>query len=342
MKESYLASEIKHLVTTCENGKKEELQAQITNYSKKLEGIWSAINKEKKPRDLIRQLRTLDVDPPQYECSTVQMAELTQAYHQNLQNDTEIPPTDYNQEQQIMRTLEAIPAMQTLENNRETRMSEVLNEENVKNALNSTKNGTAIGINECPYELWKTLEKKHSEDRNLEKEGFDIIKVLTIVYQDIQRNGLDKASKFTLGWMCSLYKKKDPTKICNYRPITLLNTDYKILTKALALQLVHNIEHLIHPNQAGFIRKCSIFNQICLAKSIINYAEVTEENRAIVALDQEKAYDKIKHDYLWKAMKKFGLPHTFIKTVKTLYTNAHTMVAINGIFSKPYEVTRGV
>lgn len=137
-------------------------------------------------------------------------------------------------------------------------------------------------------------------------------------------------------------KKKDPTEISNYRPITLLNTDYKTLTKALAVQLIEEIENLIHPDQARFIKNHSIFNQIHLAKSIINYAEVTHENGAIVALDQEKAYDKIKHDYLWETMEKFGIPSTFINTVKSLYGNAYTKVAINGTFSEPYKVTRGV
>ena len=52
-KETYLVSKIEHLVTTNENWKQEELRALITNHGEKLGGIWSAINKEKKPRDLI-------------------------------------------------------------------------------------------------------------------------------------------------------------------------------------------------------------------------------------------------------------------------------------------------
>jgi hypothetical protein len=43
-----------------------------------------------------------------------------------------------------------------------------------------------------------------------------------------------------------------------------------------------------------------ITNPEALAKAIISYAEVAEENGAIIVLDQEKAYDKIWHDYLWK------------------------------------------
>ena len=122
----------------------------------------------------------------------------------------------------------------------------------------------------------------------------------------------------------------------------LLNSDYKILTKALAIQLIDDIGSMVHPNQAGFIPKRSIFNQIRLAKMILSYAKVTEENRAIIALDQEKAYDKIRHDYLWATLDKFDIPPTFSKTVKALYQHAYMQVAINGILSSPYQVTHGI
>ena len=88
----------------------------------------------------------------------------------------------------------------------------------------------------------------------------------------------------------------------------LLNTDYKILTKALVLQLIDDIEVMIHLNQVGFIPKWSIFDQIRLTSTKVSYIEATKENGAIVALDQEKAYDKIKHDYLWAILKKFDIP----------------------------------
>ena len=102
------------------------------------------------------------------------------------------------------------------------------------------------------------------------------------------------------------------------------------------------IHTLVHPDQAGFIPQRSIFNHIRLAKAIINYTEVMEENGVIIALDQEKVYDKIRHDYLWAMLESFGLPPHFTKTVKALYQNAHTQVAINGVLSHPFKVTHGV
>ena len=100
-------------------------------------------------------------------------------------------------------------------------------------------------------------------------------------------------SKFATGWMCPLYKKCDKRLIENYRPITLLNTDYKIYTKALSIKLAKAALNIIHKNQAGFIPRRSINNQVHLAKLMINYSEATEQNGLIVALDQEKAYNKI-------------------------------------------------
>jgi hypothetical protein len=62
--------------------------------------------------------------------------------------------------------------------------------------------------------------------------------------------------------MCPLYKKKDKCNIENYHPITLLNTDYKIYTKALSIRLAEVAHHTIHPNQAGFMPGQNIFDQV--------------------------------------------------------------------------------
>ena len=66
----------------------------------------------------------------------------------------------------------------------------------------------------------------------------------------------------------------------------------------LALQLMDEISVMLHPDQSGFVPKRSIFNNIKLASTIISYVELTESDGAIMALDQEKAYDKIRHEYL--------------------------------------------
>lgn len=78
--------------------------------------------------------------------------------------------------------------------------------------------------------------------------------MLQLVYNDLERFGPSPLFKFAHGWLCPLYKKKDRDDIANYRPITVLNADYKIFTKALTIRLAPAALKVIHPDQAGFMK----------------------------------------------------------------------------------------
>ena len=341
--EAYLAYELSHLRSVNAQTDKDTLHAKLANHGEKLGGIWSAISKDSKPRDLINRLKIPNSNPPQYERDTVRMAQLARDYHHNLQTH-DLPeledPKEY--EHHLNETLSVIPATQLLEDPTLTTLNGAATQAQVEEALHMAKNGTAMGLDRCPFELWKALHLRYIADCQLNKVGFNIANTLTEIFNDIQIHGTDPNSNFSLGWMCPIFKKKDPTEISNYRPITLMNTDYKLLTKVLALQLMTPIHRLVHPDQAGFIPQRSIFNHTKLAHTIIHYAEVMDYDGAIIALDQEKAYDKIRHDYLWKTLEAFQIPQTFIRTVKSLYKHAQTQVAINGVLSEPFPISRGV
>ena len=70
--------------------------------------------------------------------------------------------------------------------------------------------------------------------------------------------------------------------------------------------------------------------------------ERMNQKGAIVALNQEKEYDKVIHPYLWAVLWKLEFPENFINTVATLYDGAMTAVMINRELSPSYRVTRGV
>ena len=72
------------------------------------------------------------------------------------------------------------------------------------------------------------------------------------------------------------------------------------------------------------------------------YADYMEENGVIVALDQEKAYDKIDHNYMLATLRTFCVPELFVNTVATLYQHTKTRIIINRVCSDTYLVTRGV
>jgi exonuclease III len=341
--EALMASELAHLEKIMARDQKDFVKATLANHGERLGGPWSAISKEHKPRDLIRQLKVPGSNPPQFERCSRRMANLARDYHEKLQHEgLGVPHNHPNYNHKLKTYLNEIPLNQRLSEEENQAFKWRVEPDQVRMALSLAKNGSATGMDGLPYELWKELNDMNESAHKQERDGFDIADTLSIIFQDIQDHGIDKRSDFALGWMCPILKKNDKREISNYRPITLLNTDYKLLTKVLAIQLMKYIPDMVHPNQAGFIPSRSIFDHIRLAKSIISYAEVMDVDGAIVALDQEKAYDKIRHEYLWETMKEYNLPDPFTNTVKALYRHAFTRVAINGEFSPPFQVTRGV
>ncbi len=188
-----------------------------------------------------------------------------------------------------------------------TRLNRQITKDEVSSIVRGLPGGKAAGMNGIPYELWKHMAAKHAEanpatPRQTSPRGTnrtpaataDIIELLTTVYRDIEEHGVAPNSHICDGWLCPIYKKGDRREIANYRPITVLNCDYKILTKLLAVRLAECAGDMIHPNQAGFVPGRSITDQIRLTQMIQAYAELDADMEgAIVGLDQEKAYDKL-------------------------------------------------
>lgn len=79
------------------------------------------------------------------------------------------------------------------------------------------------------------------------------------------------------------------------------------MMRALVVKLAVVADLIIHLDQAGFIPGRQIFSQIKLAQTVVDYAKKEELNGVIIALDQEKVYNKINHVYLWKTLEKFNL-----------------------------------
>jgi len=340
--EAILTERIQYLEKVNSLNHRTNLKAKINLQGEKLGTTWSNLQKTKKPRDVIRQLQIPNTSPAQYKTKSAKLTEIARTHHESLQTSDNCLETTVLDQIHLHGILRNIPPEQKLPPVLKEELSNGISEDYVKQVLKKAKNSSATGLDGCPYELWKKLNERHVKAIKEEKRSFDIIQTLTLVFRDIQSFGTDTNSKFADGWMCPLYKKKDRSLIENYRPITLLNTDYKLLTKALALQLLLAVKLLVHQDQARFIPGRSIFNHIRLSRIMARYAETMEENGAIIALDQEKAYDKVKHDYLWETLRAFNLPNLFTNTVKTLYANAKTAVVINGHTSDPFTVRRGV
>ncbi|OJT15896.1 Transposon TX1 uncharacterized 149 kDa protein [Trametes pubescens] len=300
---------------------------------------WTRPNVALLPSTVIPELRMTNREEGGYTTNSKQMAETARAHYDGLQN---VDPLSEN-ESHVEYIREALaPADARLSNDQKARLAEKLLPEEVEEAIREAANNKAPGLDGLPSEVWKTYMKWYAADTKKGMPAIDMARALTVVFNDISRHGMVLGSTFAEGWICPIYKKKDTREIVNYRPITLLNSDYKIMTKTLAVKLAECAPSMIHPDQAGFVPGRRIFDHIQLSKLIIAYTEAEEINGAIVALDQEKAYDRIDHSYLWATLEHMNFPANFITTVRNLYANAVSCVIVNGMRSEMYRVWRGV
>lgn len=144
------------------------------------------------------------------------------------------------------------------------------------------------------------------------------------------------------GVISLLFKKGDRTQLQNWRPITLLNTDYKILTKALANRLKHTLPLLIHTDQTACIPGRTINDNLWLIQDAITYANETNIPLALISVDQLKAFDRVSHSFLFKTLQKFGFGPDFQRWIQMLYTDVTSSVKVNGWLTAFIPLERGL
>ena len=114
-------------------------------------------------------------------------------------------------------------------------------------------------------------------------------------------------------------KDKDISYLKNYRPISLLTVDYKILAKTIANRLKKCLDILIHSDQSGFLKGRNIGNNVRLITDIIEYAKLNNIPGAILLLDIQKAFDSVSHNFLFRVLNKFNFGDQFVTWIKVLY-----------------------
>ena len=133
---------------------------------------------------------------------------------------------------------------------------------------------------------------------------------------------------------------KDKRFLANWRPISLLNHIYKILSGALAERLKPALPHIIHNDQKGFVAGRYIGECIRNTYDIIEYAKSRNRAGLLLLIDFEKAFDSISHTFIIKSLNYFGFGHSFIKWINVLLNDVSSCINHCGNISDRFKVGR--
>ena len=135
-------------------------------------------------------------------------------------------------------------------------------------------------------------------------------------------------------------KGKDRIDIANWRPITLLNIDYKLLTKTLGQRLKSVFPGLIHKDQNGFVPGGSIFHSSHTIRDILFYCKKENVELILLALDYSKAFDSVDFGFIHKTFQLFNFGENFRKWIEIIYNGGKSCIANNGFISECFPINR--
>ena len=316
-----LLNEIKSNLKAYEIEEWEKAQVR-TRIRKKTEGekpskFFLSIEKQQNQYNTIKAIKdnqgnTLDKPVPMVKC--------VNEFYRNLYTSDMI-----NTEE--METI--INAVQTKNIDNPKDLEEDINETELSYAIRQMNKNTSPGIDGLTVEFYLTFWSILKDD------------LLEIIKACKEMGSLSCTMNTAL--IRLIYKNKgERDDLKNWRPISLLTVDYKIISKVLTNRLRKVMPTLIGEEQTCGVHGRNIHNNLMILRDVVDDINYNGKKAAVLSIDQEKAFDKIEWRYMYEIMGKLGIPDGLIDWIKMLYNHPMSCVIVNNFIGEPFSVTRGI
>ncbi|CAG7708240.1 unnamed protein product [Allacma fusca] len=219
---------------------------------------------------------------------------------------------------------EYINRLNKINENDRTSMNRELTEVDFKNAIMKLQSNKSPGSDGLTSEFYQKYV-----------DHFKTI-LLWLTNHSLENKSLPLSNR--TGIISLIYKKGDPQSIGNYRPITLCNSDYKVIAICAKDRMMQAIPKLIGEYQTSNVPGRSIYDNLNFLRDAIS--EIT--SGAIISLDQESVFDNINREFGYACLDAMNFPPIIITIIKLLYNNNVVIVKVGELLTTPIKVLKGI
>ena len=198
----------------------------------------------------------------------------------------------------------------------------------IKRAIQNLPSQKSPGSDGIPVEFYKSFSKLF------------LVDLFEVFNEAILHGELPQTMRNAI--IRTIPKKGDISKPANWRPISLLNADYKIFAKCIANKISPFLPFVVSSDQTANIKGRKIAHNTRLLRDFVFLADSQSLDAFLISIDQMKAFDRVNWSFLGRILQKLNFPQLVINSVKTLYHNINSNVLINGFLSNTLYPTQGV
>ena len=238
-------------------------------------------------------------------------------------------PTDPAAQQRLLDSVDRVLTQEQADACEGPSGDGTLTAEEMQAALGGTPNNKHPGADGLPYEFYKRFWDK-------------VCPSLLAVCDEALASGALPAS-MTCGVVTLLYKGEGSRAVLkHYRPITLLNCDYKVIAKVLANRMAGPLAEVLDATQTGFLPGRWIGDNVLSHLEEVDYLRATSEPGCIIFLDFEKAFDRTNRHWIQLCLDRLGFGTGVQRWVSIIHANTAVQVLYNGWRTDHFPLHSGV
>jgi hypothetical protein len=144
------------------------------------------------------------------------------------------------------------------------------------------------------------------------------------------------------GLLVCLPKHGKAVTIDDFRPLTILNTDYKLLARVIAQRMRPWLPDLLSHDQHCGLTGTTIYDTLATIREVVAIAEVGRKTMCMISLDFKGAFDVVSHEFLEEVLLKYGYSARMVRMIMGMYGGATPSIQVNGFISAPIGINASV